>query len=116
MPTSGVNNPGDEYGEISPDAPGNANFATQQQILAQATVTSNPPEGEGGPPTTTTTTSAPPPPVPQLTQASLSAKAVPGLLLSAAATQIPAGTTAASYTFQLGSGGAPITCPGGMRC
>lgn len=50
MPTSGVNNPGDEYGEISPDAPGNANFATQQQILAQATVTSNPPEGEGGPP------------------------------------------------------------------
>ncbi len=116
VPTSGVNNAGDEWGEISPDAPGKASFSTQQQILVQATISTTPTSegggGGGGGGTSGGGSEPPAPPVPHLAQESVAPKAGPSLLLSAAATQLPAGTTAASYTYQLGSGGAPIQCPG----
>jgi hypothetical protein len=92
---------------ILPTPPGSGN----QELLLQANFTPG-----AAPPITTTPTAPPPPPpappIPYLAQAPLSAGAGPGILLSAAATQLPAGTTAASYTYQLGSGGAPIQCPG----
>ena len=104
MPTALNASPADQVGEFSIDAPGKPFFNPQQQVLVQATVTSSSPGGGGA--------GSPPPPVPHLAQAALGAKAGPGLLLSAAASQIPAGQTAASYTFQLGAGSAPVTCPG----
>jgi hypothetical protein len=108
-------NPGEEVGEIFNDAPGKAQF-NPNQVLVQATVTysssSGGGGGGGGGGTGGGGSEPPAPPVPHLAQETLAPKAGPGLLLSAAATQLPAGTAAASYTYQLGSGTAPIQCPG----
>jgi uncharacterized membrane protein YgcG len=121
VPTASKANASDEVGEIFGDAPGKANLSPQQQVLVQATVsyTSGSGGGGGGGGTgggeggTGGGGSEPPaPPIPHLAQATLPPGAGPGIQLNAAATQLPAGTSAASYTFQLGSGGAPITCPG----
>lgn len=120
VPVAGKANVADEVGEFNTDAPGKALFNTQQQVLVQATVSytpENPGEVTCGAPCEgrgpgKESAQAPKPPVPALAQVGASPKAGPGLILSAAASQIPAGTTAASYTFQLGAGGAPIKCPG----
>ena len=51
-------------------------------------------------------------PTARLVQTVSGARAAGSLILSAAGSSVPAGTSAASYTFQLGQGGIPITCPG----
>ncbi len=108
-------NPGEEVGEIAGDAPGKALF-NANQVLVQATVTYTPTSGGGGGGTTTTSTTPAPeppkPPVPAIAQTSLAGQPAQGLVLSAASTAIPAGESATSYTFQLGAGSQPITCPG----
>ncbi len=136
VPTSPTGSEEDVIGEISPDAPGAAEFNSHQQLMLQATIAtgesgaggggggggsgggtgggggSGGGSGGGGGTGGGGGSTAPAPPVVQLSQASLPAGAGPGLLLDAAATQLPAGTTATSYTYQLGSGGSPIQCPG----
>ncbi len=105
VPTSGESPAGAEFGEITPDAPGKFNFAGGQ-ILVQATVSYTPAGGE--PP------ASPPPAAPTavLAQTPAPATAAGSLILNAAGSAIPAGTSPSSYTFKLGPENAPVTCPG----
>lgn len=109
VPTFPSGSSGDVFGEIAPGAPGAVSLSEQEQLMLRVTISTETSGGGGGGGETKATPT--PSPTPALAQVPLPATAGPGLQLSAAATQIPAGQTPASYTFQLGSG-SPITCPG----
>lgn len=104
----------DSMGEIYSEAfPATVNeYPCCEQLMLRATVA----VGEGAPGgggSSGGSGGSAPAPVASLTQTALGAKAGPGgLALSAAGSQIPAGQTPASYTFALGPGAAPVTCPG----
>jgi hypothetical protein len=113
VPTFPSGSADDAFGEISPGAPGTVNLSDQEQLMLRVTISSEASGGGGsGGGGSTGEAKAPAAPMPALAQLPEPSKVGPGVLLSAAATQIPAGQTAASYTFQLGSGAVPVTCPG----
>jgi len=102
--------PEDVLGETSSGFPTTVtSFPTGEQLMLQATIATSEPGGSGGGGGGGGGTPAPAP-----VAALSSTPATPGhdVVLSAAGTRIPAGESATSYTFTLGAGGDPITCPG----
>ena len=110
----------DTFAYFFPDAGQEEHTSTNQQLMLQATIVPEAGSGGGGGGGGGGTTGGggsggaggtPAPPTPVLAQTPTPATAPGSLILNAAGSAVPAGTSVSSYTFKVGPEGSPINCP-----